>query len=172
MTIRTIDMGTKTRKALDIENAFGDLGTSLAGNVGARVLAARLRGAEAQPVAGAGIIADVVQNAAFPAAEVEREKKRQLDSLAQTEKNGNAIASRVARAARLRRRPSLRTAARRACPALSRPYPRRPRGFPSGRWKPGSSALVFVGGVTMAEATALAQAALRVAGPVGRAGGT
>ena len=34
MTIRTIDMGTPTRKALEIENALGDLGTALSGSTG------------------------------------------------------------------------------------------------------------------------------------------
>ena len=37
MVIRTIDMGTKTRKALDIENALGDLGVTLAGSARPRV---------------------------------------------------------------------------------------------------------------------------------------
>ena len=84
-------------------------------------------------------------NATFPEAEVEREKKRQLDLLAQTEKNGGAIASRV-----------------RAILAFGpdHPYGRPAQGLPrtvqgitrddlvafhKDRWKPGSSALVFVG---------------------------
>jgi len=104
-----------------------------------------------------GITADVVINATFPEAEIDREKKRQLDLLAQTEKNGGAIASRV-----------------RAILAFGpdHPYGRPAQGFPrtvqgisrddvvafhKDRWKPGSSAIVFVGAVTLAEATALAQ---------------
>ena len=45
MTIRTIDMGTKTRKALDIENAFGDLGATLGGSVGREYSVRQLRSA-------------------------------------------------------------------------------------------------------------------------------
>jgi zinc protease len=97
----------------------------------------------------------VVQNATFPEAEVDREKKRQLDALAQTEKNGPAIASRV--------RGILAYGA-------DHPYGRPSAGLPrtvqaitqadlvafhKERWKPGSSAIVLVGGITLAEATAL-----------------
>ena len=53
MTIRAIDMGTPTRKALDIENAFGDLGATLGRERRPRVLVRQLRSAEAEPVAGA-----------------------------------------------------------------------------------------------------------------------
>ncbi|AMY08783.1 protease3 [Luteitalea pratensis] len=156
MTIRAIDMGTATRKALDIENAFGDLGATLAGSVGREYSFVNFEVLKRNLSPAIGITADVVMNATFPEAEVEREKKRQLDLLAQTEKNGGAIASRV-----------------RAILAFGpdHPYGRPAQGFPrtiqgitrddlvsfhKDRWKPGSSAIVFVGAVTLAEATALA----------------
>ena len=156
-SIRTIDMGTKTRKTLDIENAFGDLGTTLAGNVGRESSFLTFEALKRNLSPALAIVSDVVQNATFPEAEVEREKKRQLDALAQQEKNGNAVAGRVR--AILTYGPD-------------HPYGRPAQGLPRtvetitradltafhrDRWKPGSSAIVFVGGVTLDEATALAR---------------
>jgi zinc protease len=157
LVIRAIDMGTPTRKALDIENALGDLGTTLAGNAGREYAFVSLEVLERNLSPALGIVSDVVQHATFPDAEVEREKKRQLDALGQQEKNGNAVAGRVR--AMLTYGPE-------------HPYGRPAQGLPRtvsamtradlvafhrDRWKPGSSALVFVGDVSLAEATALAR---------------
>jgi len=157
MTVATIDMGTATRKALEIENALGDLGTSLTGfasreaaQVGYEVLKRNLAPSLA-------IFADAVRNPVFPESEVDREKKRHLDSLSQQEKNANAVAARV-----------------RSMLAFGpdHPYGRPVQGLPGTvggitradidqfhdtNWKPGGSALVFSGDVTLAEATELAR---------------
>jgi zinc protease len=157
MVIRTIDMGTKTRKTLDIENAFGDLGVTLGGNPGREYSFLTFEVLKRNLSPSLAIVSDVVQHATFPEAEIEREKKRQLDALAQQEKNGNAVANRV--------RNILSYGA-------DHPYGRPTAGlsrtvqtftqadlvaFHRDRWKPGSSALVFVGGVTLDEATTLAK---------------
>jgi zinc protease len=106
------------------------------------------------------IFADVVENPAFLESEVDREKKRHLDALSQQAKNANAIAGRV-----------------RSILAFGpeHPYGRPVQGLPSSieaitradlvkfheaYWKPGSSALIFVGDVTLAEATDLARRTL------------
>jgi len=157
LTVQTIDMGTKTRKALQIEDALGDLGTSLFGQagresstVGVEVLKRNLSPAFA-------VLADVVRNPTFPASEIDREKKRHLDALSQQSKNANAVAGRV-----------------RSMLAFGpeHPYGRPVQGLPStvekisredlvafhaSRWKPGSSALVFAGDITLDEAVALAR---------------
>jgi zinc protease len=157
LTIRTIDMGTKTRNALEIEDALGALGTTLtgtAGREGARlefdVLSRNLSPALA-------IVADVVQNPTFPEEEVSREKKRQLDAIAQQDRNPNALVARI--------QPMLAFGA-------SHPYGRPVQGlrstveaisrddlvaFHAARWKPGSTAVIFVGDVTLAQATDLAK---------------
>ncbi len=95
MTVRTIDMGTKTRKALEIEDALGDLGASLAGAANRDYATVSSKSWSATSVPPSSILSDVVQNATFPDSEVDREKKRQIDMLRQQEKNGGAIASRV-----------------------------------------------------------------------------
>jgi zinc protease len=156
LTVATVDMGTPTRKALDIENALGDLGTSLSGfaarestQVGYEVLKRNLAPSLA-------IFADVVRNPIFPASEVDREKKRHLDSLSQQAKNANAVAARV-----------------RSMLAFGpdHPYGRPAQGLPGTvegitredidtfhetYWKPGGSALIFSGDITLAQATDLA----------------
>lgn len=159
LTVANIDMGTPTRKALDIEDALGDIGTELSGfasreysNVSMQLLKRNLRPAMS-------ILADVIRNPQFPAAEVDREKKRHLDALAQAANNPNAIANRV--------RPMLQF-------GPQHPYGRPLQGLPStvqpitredlvafhrANWKPGSSTLVFAGDITLAEARSLAQEA-------------
>ncbi len=157
LVVRTIDMGTPTRSALEIEDALGALGTTLGGwtgregvRLGFDVLTRNLSPALA-------IVAEVVQKPTFPENESAREKKRQLDAIAQQDRNPNALAARIA-------------------PMLAfghdHPYGRPVAGlkntvealtradlaaFHAARWKPGSTALVFVGDVTLAQATELAK---------------
>ena len=157
LTMANIDMGTRTRQALAIEDALGDLGTSLSGaayresaQLSFEVLKRNLSGALA-------IAADVVRNPTFPAEELERERKRHLDNLAQQAKNPNAIANRL--------RVMLAFGA-------DHPYGRPSGGLPSTvegiqredlqrfhaeRWRPAGSALVFVGAVSLNEAVTLAR---------------
>ncbi len=159
MTAQTMSLGTKTRQALQIETALGDLGTTLDtatgrenSELGFEVLKRNLDPALA-------ILADVAMNPTFPESEVEREKKRHLDALAQQEKNGNAVAARV--------RAMLVFGA-------THPYGRPVQGLPatvSGlkaadlaafhreRFSPAGSALIIAGDVTLSEAQALARKA-------------
>src|SRR5262249_56492171 len=95
LTAVTMPLGTTKRPALAIETAFGDLGTTLnsdtqreSSRLGLEVLRRNLP-------AAVELMADVVRDPTFPEAEVEREKKRHLDALAQQEKNGGAVAARV-----------------------------------------------------------------------------
>ena len=159
LTAETMRLGTKTRQALEIETALGDLGTSL--NAETRRESARL-GFEILKRnldAGLTILADVVMNPTFPEAEVEREKKRHLDALSQEARNGNGLSRRV--------RPMLAF-------GPEHPYGRPVQGLPASvqalgradlaafrqaRWKPGGCALVFAGDITLAEAEALARKA-------------
>ncbi|MEO8347870.1 MAG: pitrilysin family protein [Acidobacteriota bacterium] len=157
LAVTTIDMGTKTRKALDIEDAFGDLGTSLGGFAGREASQVSFEVLKRNLPTGLTVFADVIRNPVYPASEIDREKKRHLDSLSQQAKNANAVAGRV-----------------RAMLAFGaeHPYGRPVQGLPSTVekisredlaafhgtwWKPGSSAIVFVGDVTLAEAVALAR---------------
>ena len=157
LTTVNIDMGTKTRKALDIEDALGDLGTSLVGQAARESSRVSFEVLKSNLAPAMAIFSDVVMNPTFPESEFDREKKRHLDALSQQSKNANAIAARV--------RSMLAFGA-------NHPYGRAVQGLPSTvegitradlakfhetYWKPGSSALIFVGDVTLVEATDLAR---------------
>ncbi|HYK42920.1 MAG TPA: pitrilysin family protein [Thermoanaerobaculia bacterium] len=157
LTARIARLGTKTRKALAIEDSLGDLGTGLDANASREDARLELEVLKRNLDPAVEILADVARNATFPADEFEREKKRHLDALSQQAKNAGAIAGRV-----------------RAMLAFGadHPYGRPVQGLPStvagltrddlaafhaARWKPGSSVLVFSGDITLAEARALAE---------------
>ncbi|HZA33345.1 MAG TPA: pitrilysin family protein, partial [Vicinamibacterales bacterium] len=157
LTTTVIDMGTKTRNALQVEEALADLGTALTGGAGRESARVGLDVLKRNLAPAVAIVADVVQNATFPEQEVAREKKRLLDTIAQQDRDANALAARV--------RPILAFGS-------EHPYGRPVQGlrgtvekitrddliaFHQARWKPASSALIFAGDVTLAEATALAQ---------------
>jgi zinc protease len=157
LTIRAIDMGTNTRKALEIEEALGALGTTLTGGAGRESASLGIDVLSRNLSPALAIVADVVQNPTFPEDEVAREKKRQLDAIAQQDRNPNAIAARV--------RPMLAFGA-------DHPYGRPTQGlkstveaitradlaaFHAARFKPGSTALIFAGDVTLAQAAELAK---------------
>lgn len=160
LTVTTIDMGTSTRSALEIEDALGDLGTSLSGFASREYSVLSFEVLKRNLAPALSIFAEVVRDAQFPSEEVEREKKRHLDALAQQSNNPGAVAARI--------RPMLAFGA-------DHPYGRPGQGLPSTvnnivrddivafhhtYWKPASSALIFVGDVTLNEARQLAEAAL------------
>jgi zinc protease len=156
LAVTTIDMGTTTRKALEIEDALGDLGTELGGFATREYASLNFEVLERNLAPALNIVADVVRNPTYPADEVDREKKRHLDALAQQNNNPNTIASRV-----------------RAMLAfgVDHPYGRAAQGLPSSvakiertdlasyhdtYWKPGTSTVIFVGDITMDKAMKLA----------------
>ncbi len=156
LTVTQLDMGTPTRKALEIEDSLGDLGVALTGAAGRESARVSFEALKRNLDPAMAIVADVIRNASYPASEFDREKKRHLDTLAQQEKNANAVGARV-----------------RSILAFGpdHPYGRPVQGLPSSiekltredlakfhadYWKPGSSALVVSGDVTLAEATAFA----------------
>jgi zinc protease len=157
LTVQTIRRGTKTRQALEIEDALGDLGTGVGGFSGYESSRLSMEVLKRNLSPALTIFADVARNPSFPAAEIDREKKQRLDSLSQEAQEPNAVASRVAQMLAF---------------GPEHPYGRPVRGLPStiqnisredlarfhdANWKPGSSALVFVGDITLAEASDLAR---------------
>ncbi len=157
LTTTVIDLGTKTRNALQVEEAFADLGTTLTGGAGRESARVGLDVLKRNLSPALAILADVAQNATFPEREVAREKKRLLDAIAQQDRDANALATRI--------RPMLAF-------GPEHPYGRPVQGlrgtvekitredlvaFHQAWWKPGSSAVIFAGDVTLAEATALAK---------------
>jgi zinc protease len=157
LLIETIKRGTKTRKALELEDTLGDLGTAIGGFADRERSSLSFEVLQRNLAPALTIFADVVRNPAFPADEVEREKKKRLDALAQDANEPNAIAARVSSMLAF---------------GPDHPYGRPQRGLPATvrrlirddfasfhntYWKPASSALVFVGDISLEEASALAR---------------
>ena len=157
LVVQAMQRGTKTRKAIEIDAALGDLGASIAGAATPESANLNLEVLRRNLPAAFDLLADIVRNPSFPQDEGDREKKKRLDSLAQAYNDPDAIAARVG-------------------PALlygpAHPYGRPPQGYPStvekiaaddlarfhrAWWKPGSTALVFAGDITLADATELAR---------------
>ena len=107
----TIDLGTKTRKALEIEDALGDLGTTLGGGAGRESARLTFDVLSRNLAPALDIVADVVQHPTFPEDEFAREKKRVLDAhragRSQRQRAGRSASSRCSRSA-----PSTPTAGR------------------------------------------------------------
>ena len=95
LTVTQLDMGTPTRKALEIEDALGDLGVAITGAAGRESARVSFEALERNLDPAMAIVSDVIRNASYPASEFDREKKRHLDTLAQQEKNANAVGARV-----------------------------------------------------------------------------
>jgi zinc protease len=157
LEVQVMRRGTRTRKAIEIDATLGSLGTGIGGAAAPEASSLGMEVLRRNLPAALGILADVARDPSFPADEVEREKKKRLDALSQANNNPNAIAQRVG-------------------PGLlfgpNHPYGRPPQGFQStvekispedltrfhdAYWKPGSSALVFAGDITLADAEDLAR---------------
>lgn len=157
LMMATIEMGTKTRKALEIELAMFQLGSSLGSSAGRESAGISFEILKRNLAPSLEILADVAMNPIFPAEEIERERKRMLDAMAQEENDPRSLAGRL--------RSVLAFGA-------EHPYGWPVNGFGSTvkaltrddlvkmhetRWKPGSSSLIFVGDITVDEAKALAE---------------
>jgi zinc protease len=157
LTVETMKRGTKTRNALQVEDQLGDLGTGIFGGANRESSSVSMEVLKRNLTPALTIFSDVVRNPAFPADEVDREKKKRLDALAQDLEDPNTIARRVGQMLAF---------------GQDHPYGRPGRGFPSSvqritredfvrfhdtNWKPGSSALIFAGDITLDEARQLAQ---------------
>jgi len=155
LTVTAIDLGTKTRKALEIEQAFGDLGTTLTGGAGRESARLGLDVLSRNLSPALAILADVVQNPTFPEEEITRERKRVLDAIAQADRSGNALYGRI--------QPMLAF-------GPDHPYGRPVQGlkgsvegitradlvaFHQARIKPGSTAIVLAGDISLTQATEL-----------------
>lgn len=148
--------GTRTRSAQAIAAEIESLGGRLSANSGPDGIILSVSAPAANLEAAGRILADVAQNATFPAAEVERERKKALDGLSIALKNPGALASMV------------------ALPVLygDAPYATLESGTPRSiaglaqadlaayyrQWfHPANAALIVSGGIANAEASALAQ---------------
>ena len=162
LTMTAIDLGTKTRNALEIEEAFGDLGTTLTGGAGRESARLGLDVLSRNLSPALGVLADVVQNPTFPE---ERDRARTQAAARRASRRRTATATRWT----ARIQPMLAF-------GPEHPYGRPVQGlqgsvegitrddlvaFHQARVKPGSTAIVLAGDISLAQATELATQALR-----------
>jgi zinc protease len=156
LTAETMRLGTKARGALTIETAFSDLGTSLELNTERESARLSLEVLSRNLGPAIDLLADIVRNPTFPGTEVEREKKRHLDALAQQARDARAVAARV--------RSMLVFGPTHAYGRAVQGLPGTVEGvtredlasFHRARFTPGGSALLFAGDIGLDEARALA----------------
>ena len=156
MTVAMMKRGTKTKDALEIEEALGDLGASVTAAAGCEHASLSLEVLKRNLTPALTILADIVRDPAFSDTEAEREREQRLDTLAQESQDATAIAVRVGTMLIF---------------GADHPYGRPAQGLPQTieritrddlawfyetYWKPGSSALIFIGDITLDEATELA----------------
>jgi zinc protease len=157
LAYQTMDMGTKTRNALEIEQSLGDLGTSLNAAPGREMSALSFEVLKRNLGPAMAIFADVARNPSYPATEIDREKKITIDAIAQQLNDPNGIANRVRNmivfgADHPYGRPSFGFAS-----SVAQITPEDLARFHSTYIKPANSALIFAGDITLEEATALAR---------------
>ena len=156
LAARVSKRGTATKKALQLDDALGDLGTSLDSQAGLDSATLSFEVLKRNLAPALGVMADVAINPSYPADEVERERKIDLAELARAASQPGTISARVSAMLLYGR---------------NHPYGRPTAGYPSTvekltredlvklhdtYWKPGSSALILVGDVSLAEAKDLA----------------
>lgn len=147
--------GTTSRSAQQIAAELESLGAVLSGSGGADGTMLSVSAPAANLEAAGRVLADIVQNATFPAAEFERERKRAIDALSVALKNPGAIASLVAQSLVYGDAPygtpatgtpsSLRSLTREDLAAYHRNW-----------WHPANTALVVSGGIDAGTANAMA----------------
>ena len=157
LTATTVELGTKTKQALEIEDALGDLGTSLSASAARESSQLTFQTLKRNLAPAISIFADVARNPVFPETEVAREKKIHLDRLSQEAKNANVLATRIGDMLLFGpTHPYGRP--RTGLPGTVEPITRADLArFHETYWKPGGSALIFAGDITLAEATELAR---------------
>jgi zinc protease len=158
LVAHTMGRGTRSRNALAIEEALGDLGTTLSTAVELERVQHALEVQKENLPKALDLVADIVRSPSFPASELERERKLQLDEIDAVEDDASMLARRLRRVFSFGPghpygRPVLgdRTSlgGLTAADALA---------LHNAAWRPDTSALVMVGDITLAEAVKLAQA--------------
>jgi zinc protease len=145
--------GTPTRTAGQIAEQLESLGAEISSGAGADGSVLSVSAPVANLDAAAAILADIAQNATFPAQELEMHRKRSLDLLSVAMRNPGAIAAMIAQPLVYGASPyggitsatSLKSLARDDLAAHHKSW-----------WHPGNASLIVTGGIDPARANALA----------------
>ena len=129
LTVTAMDMGTKTKSALQIVDSFGDLGATLQGTAGRESAVVAFEVLKKNLAPAMNVFADVIQNPTFPAAEVERERAfiSTISRRNRTTRTRSPVASAACSSSA---RTSLRASAHRTPCDRQGEHARRPRALP------------------------------------------
>ncbi|HEY5721990.1 MAG TPA: pitrilysin family protein, partial [Allosphingosinicella sp.] len=147
--------GTSTRSAAEIAAAMESLGANLSSTAGPDGAVLSVSAPAANLEAAGRILADIARNATFPTEEIERQRKRALDSLSVQMKDPGTLASMIALPLLYGQAPygTLASGTQGSLAALSQAdlqaHYRR-------WWHPGNATLIVSGGIDSSDATALA----------------
>src|SRR5581483_7443705 len=95
LAVEAMKRGTQTRKSFEIDDALGNLGTSIEGGASREYSYFTLEVLKRNVAPALSVLADVAEHPSFPAEEVDREKKKRFDSIAQQETSPSAISNRL-----------------------------------------------------------------------------
>jgi zinc protease len=159
LLVETMKRGTHTRNSLQIDESFGNLGASLRTGAERDYAAFTVEVIKRNLAPVLSVVSDIAELPSFPAEEVDREKKKQLDLLAQAESSANEVSGRLASVLFF---------------GAGHPYGHPVEGFRSTvqsinqedlktfyetYWKPASSAVFFTGDISLEEAKELSRTA-------------
>lgn len=95
MVANLIHLGTRNRKALEIEDEFGTLGTSLYGGSAQDNSYLEFQALSQNLEPAFRLFCEVLRNPDFPPDEIERQRKRLLDGISQEEADPNSLSARL-----------------------------------------------------------------------------
>jgi zinc protease len=148
--------GTATRNAQQIASEMESLGASISSGAGPDGINVSVSAPVANLEAAGRVLADILQNASFPAEEVDRQRKRAIDQLSVAMRDPGALASMAVQPAAYGTAPygalaggtpsSLASLTRDDLAAQYRTW-----------WHPANAALIISGGIDSAASAAMAQ---------------
>ena len=149
--------GTHNKNALQIDEAFGDLGTYLGSAASEETSSLNVEVLSKDVPQAASLIADVAQHPNFPPDEIEKERKKRLDSLTQAENSPAQLANRLSGVLAFGRDHPYGHPVQGFRSSIAAITPLDLAEFHAKYWKAGSSALVFVGDISLEKATSVAK---------------
>jgi len=149
------DNGTNTRSATEIAAMLESLGASIGISSGRDGVYASVTAPNVNLAAAGEVLVDIIQNATYPAEEVERERKRFLDGFDATMKDPGALAGLVATRVMYGEAPYGRVGNMTSIANITREDLIEHR---QAWWHPGNAKLVVSGGISSDKAASLSEA--------------
>ncbi|MXP13246.1 insulinase family protein [Altererythrobacter confluentis] len=149
------DQGTATRSAQQIAQTLESLGASLSAQAGSDGAFVSLTAPVGNLDAAGAVLSDVVRNAVYPQADLDRERKRAIDGLQVSMKDPGGLASMIAAPVMFGTAPYGGVATTESLTAITRDDLAR---FRQTWWHPAAAQIVISGGISADRAKSVANA--------------